>query len=322
MISLGIWHQWNLLKSLHPLTLTNSITRKSSVAVSISSTSMMIFGCFTLRRIDTSFSIRCSCQRKGLETWVRNHRTICLISTSWRLHSVDWMPREANQTLAKLVSTGTGQASMICHCHQQKGIDILQNVPWKGSVVLPWHIKHTAFSSLQHLKRSWCWKLGHTALCFVIQLEPFFFYLTITLKTKIKYERTFASIGNKTWALNYFVIFKPLLIWIWVSCWNLQKKFFFLYAWMWNHSPEGCSVSSCISETRKQRTTGTTVLILFLNTSLKILPDYQSWWVMHPRWAAIAKMFTHGIKELFSVYQPWIMNNHCSTLLWDMEMCQ
>lgn len=43
-----------------PLTLTSSITRKSSVVVSISSISMMMFGCFTLRRIDTSFSIRCS----------------------------------------------------------------------------------------------------------------------------------------------------------------------------------------------------------------------------------------------------------------------
>lgn len=49
------------------LTLTSSITRKSSVAVSISSTSMMMLGCFTRRRIDTSFSIRCSCQVKETE---------------------------------------------------------------------------------------------------------------------------------------------------------------------------------------------------------------------------------------------------------------
>lgn len=86
MISLRIWHQRKLLKSLHPLTLTNSITRKSSVAVSISSTSMMIFGCFTLRRMDTSFSIRCSCQRKGLERWVRNHGTLCSIFIFWKMH--------------------------------------------------------------------------------------------------------------------------------------------------------------------------------------------------------------------------------------------
>lgn len=65
------------MTSLRPLTLTNSITRKSSAAVSISSTSMMMFGCFTRRSIDTSFSIRCSCQMKSLERWIRNHRTLC-----------------------------------------------------------------------------------------------------------------------------------------------------------------------------------------------------------------------------------------------------
>ena len=43
------------------LTLTSSITKYSSVAVSISSISMIILGCFTLRSIETSFSIKCSC---------------------------------------------------------------------------------------------------------------------------------------------------------------------------------------------------------------------------------------------------------------------
>lgn len=65
------------MTSLRPLTLTNSITRKSSAAVSISSTSMMMFGCFTRRSIDTSFSIRCSCQMKSLDRWIRNRRTLC-----------------------------------------------------------------------------------------------------------------------------------------------------------------------------------------------------------------------------------------------------
>ena len=59
-LSLGIQHLTDSPGVSPSLTLTSSITRKSSVAVSISSISMMMFGCFTLRRIDTSFSIRCS----------------------------------------------------------------------------------------------------------------------------------------------------------------------------------------------------------------------------------------------------------------------
>lgn len=57
-----------------PPTLTNSITRKSSVVVSISSTSMMMLGCFTRRRIDTSFSIRCSCGTEHREGGDQKHR--------------------------------------------------------------------------------------------------------------------------------------------------------------------------------------------------------------------------------------------------------
>lgn len=155
-----MWHQGTLLKSLHPLTLTNSITRKSSVAVSISSTSMMMFGCFTRRRIDTSFSIRCSCQTKGCERWIRNHGTPCSIlenSIIWRFDTEGSISlgAETHQTLAYLVSIGTGQVSVTSHCHQQKETGLLPNSPQKGSVGLPWHPNPTTFLSLhyfQHLE--------------------------------------------------------------------------------------------------------------------------------------------------------------------------
>lgn len=130
------------MTSLRPLTLTNSITRKSSAAVSISSTSMMMFGCFTRRSIDTSFSIRCSCQMKSLERWIRNHRTLCSAlhfggqqcrSDAGRSNSLG----RDGQTPVSLVATGTGQVSGTSHCHYQKETDVLQNIP---GVVSPSHV--------------------------------------------------------------------------------------------------------------------------------------------------------------------------------------
>ena len=80
-------------KSLSLLTLTNSITRKSSVAVSISSTSMMILGCFTRRSIDTSFSIRCSCQKGFREVGQKLQNPL--------LHPVVWRTAQAADLTVK-----------------------------------------------------------------------------------------------------------------------------------------------------------------------------------------------------------------------------
>lgn len=60
----------------------------------------------------------------------------------------------------------------------------------------------------------------------------------------------------------------------------------------------------------------------FISNHLPENTTYQSLWVMQPGSATVAKMFTHSIKELFSIYQPWIMYNYCSTLLWDMKIFQ
>ena len=74
------------------LTLTNSMTRKSSSWVSKSSIRRMMFGCWTMRRMDTSFSIIFSFKSKKtpfeLQNAFDNMVEVCEVKFSGTLRSI------------------------------------------------------------------------------------------------------------------------------------------------------------------------------------------------------------------------------------------
>ena len=163
-----------------------------------------MFGCFTWRRIDTSFSIRCSCHARG-----ERAASDASEASAWpcvqqndTVHRPDAqgstaLGTETDQTLASLVSAGTGQVCVPSHCCSQRDTGILQNTPPKGSVVLPWHLKQAAFWPLHyfpHLKRSEPRELWHGTLRCAMWLEPRFDFGVVQNKDQA-HKETWPALG-------------------------------------------------------------------------------------------------------------------------------